>query len=57
MHPGLDLGVGSSPEYKYSVTQSQTGYYRHNKWWHSAPISRSDPKQKDESENIWVAHI
>ena len=32
-YPGLDPEVGSSLEYKYSVTQSPSGDYIYVKWW------------------------
>ena len=40
-HPGLEPEVGSSLEYKYSETQSQSGGYIHVKWWNGRPVLRA----------------
>ena len=55
LHTGMDPGLGSSLEYKYSVTQFSPGYYCYVKWWDGGPIFWAKPRQKDESGNIWVA--
>ena len=36
-HMGLDLGVASSLEYKYSVTESPPGDFVYVKWWDGGP--------------------
>ena len=37
-HPGLDPEVGSSLEYKYSVTQLPPVDYVYVKWWGGGPV-------------------
>ena len=54
LHPGLDPGVGSSLEYKYSVTQSPPGDYFYVKWWDGGPILRANLRQRDKSRNSRV---
>ena len=47
--------MGSSLEYKYSVTKSPPGDYCYVKLWDSGPIPRADLRQKDESGKTRVA--
>ena len=35
--------MGSSLEYKYSVTQSPPGYYHYVKWWDGGTVLRVEP--------------
>ena len=55
LHPGLDPGVRSSLEYKYSVSQLPPGDYRYVKWWDGWQILRASPRRKEESGNTQVA--
>ena len=52
---GLDLGVLSSLEYKYSVIQFPPGDYHSVKWWDGGTILQAEPRQKDKSGNTQVA--
>ena len=49
--------MGSSIEYKYSLTQSTPGDYRYVKLWDSGPILQAEIMRKDESGNTQVALI
>ena len=51
-HLGLELEVGSSLEYEYSVTQFLPGYYIYVKRWDGGPVLRSVPSQEIQTKVI-----